>query len=94
MFALPVEPSKTLQDNLGNEISDIAAFVLPKPHNCSTTKKSKAQHFSTYFSQNLQLAKLFLKRNSIRVDFEERNFAFLYLEPVDSVWWFSELAKY
>ena len=30
---------KTLQDDLGNEISDIAAFVPPKPHNCTAKKK-------------------------------------------------------
>ena len=38
MFAVPA-PGKTLQDNLGNEISDIAAFVPPKPHNCTAKKK-------------------------------------------------------
>ena len=56
-------------------------------------KKSKAQHFSTSFSQNLQFTKLFLKRISIRVNFEEKSFAFLSLGPVNLVWWFSELAK-
>ena len=35
----------------------------------------------------------FLRRISIRTNFEEKSFAFLSLGPVDSVWWFSELAK-
>ena len=42
MFGVPerrAKTCKTLQDNLGNEISDIAAFVPPKPHNCTAKKK-------------------------------------------------------